>query len=305
MRKLVLLTVGLVMIPASAMASDLEELLERGHEASYSAEQIITCSNPDGVADAVVRLSQSGGDLHVAAPVSSDVEITTGYGGWTLSQAGSVVSSTELDSGEDPADPRYTVDDGTPAAFLGRRATQFEMRDGDLLRARLIFDNETGALLKAATFTGDGEVHCERRFITFDPTPPTIAMADVESGNRLMRSDVETALPEELAGFSRLDVYSDEDGFAFGYYSDGFFSFAVFETPSVVALGEGSQFQVDHGAYEVSYSPGQVTYVWETRSGGLAMIGDLPPDMHEAVLTGLPAPERRGWLGRVWKSLFG
>ena len=102
MRKLVLLTAVLVMIPATAMASDLEDLLERGHEASYSAEQIITCSNPDGVADAVVRLSQSGGDLHIAAPVSSDVEITTGYGGWTLSQAGSVVSSTELDSGEDP-----------------------------------------------------------------------------------------------------------------------------------------------------------------------------------------------------------
>ena len=81
MRKLILLTAVLVMIPATAMASDLEELLERGHEASYSAEQIITCSNPDGVADAVVRLSQSGGDLHVATPVSSDVEITTGYAG--------------------------------------------------------------------------------------------------------------------------------------------------------------------------------------------------------------------------------
>ena len=305
MRKLVALTVGLVMIPASAMASDLEELLERGHEASYSAEQIITCSNPDGIADAVVRLSQSGGDLHVAAPVSSDVEITTGYGGWVLSQAGSVVSSTELDSSEDPADPRYTVDDGTPAAFLGRRATQFEMRDGDTLRARLIFDNETGALLKALTFVGDGEVYCERRFIAFNPTPPTIEMVEVDSDNRLLRSDVETELPEDLAGFSRLDVYSDEDGFAFGYYSDWFFSFAIFETPSVVALDEASQFQIDHGVYRVSYSPGQVIYVWETLSGGLAMIGDLPPDMHEAVLTGLPAPERRGWLGNVWKSLFG
>jgi hypothetical protein len=37
----------------------------------------------------------------------------------------------------------------------------------------------------------------------------------------------------------------------------------------------------------------------------MAMVGDLPPDMHEGVLAGLPAPEDPGLFQRLWRSLFG
>ena len=294
------------MLPASAAwAIELDELLERGQGASYSAEQIIACSTPDGVRDAVVSLRQEGGDIQLAAPVGSDIEVTAGYGGWTLSREGSVVSSAEVADTGIEVEARYTVDDGIPAAFLGRRATLFRMREGDRIRAELVIDNQVGALLKAVTYTDGGEVYCERRFITFDPTRPDLVKIDAGPSEQLEPVKDVPTLPDTLADFTQLDGYADSDGLVFAYYSDGFFSFAVFETPSVVTLFEPSTAEFEGDVYQRSFSPGQVTYVWETRQGGMALIGDLPPDMHQEVLAGLPTPERPGWFSRVWRSLFG
>jgi hypothetical protein len=305
MRLVTAVVLAVLMIPAAALATDLEDRLAEGRDATYSAEQIITCSTPEGVKDSVVRIRQSGGDMYAAASVPSDVEVTSGYGGWTLSQAGSVVTSTALDGSGIEAEPRYDLDAGTPAAFLGRRVTLYEMRDGDLLRARLIFDNQVGALMKAVTYSDDGDVYCERRFITFDPSPPPLSVvrrADAEVF--IDEQEVDSGLPEEIAGFFRLDEYA-EDGLTFAYYSDGFFSFAVFETDVVVDLDHGARVTIDEDEYRRAFSPGQVTFVWETPSGGMALIGDLPPDMHEGILDELPQPGRAGWWGRLWRGLFG
>jgi hypothetical protein len=303
MRRLILVTVAVLMMPATAMATDLEELLAQGKEADYSAEQIITCSTPEGVKDSVVRIRQSGGDLHAAASVPSDLEVTSGSGGWTLSQAGSVITSTSLDASGIEAEPRYELDEGTPAAFLGRRVTLYEMRDGDLLRARLIFDTQLGAVMKAVTYSADGTVYCERRFITFDPTPPVLTFVR-HADDIIDEEPVDSDLPEEIAGFHRLDEYA-EDGLIFAYYSDGFFSFAVFETDVVVELSDAARIIIDDDEYRRAFDPGQVTFVWETESGGMALIGDLPPDMHQEVLAGLPPPGRASWWGRIWRGLFG
>ena len=93
MRRLVAFVVFLTMVPATAaMGTDLDELLDRGHEASYSAEQIISCSTPDGVRDAVVRITQTGKDLTVSSSVTDDVEIAAGAGSWSLHQSGGLVA---------------------------------------------------------------------------------------------------------------------------------------------------------------------------------------------------------------------
>ena len=39
--------------------------------------------------------------------------------------------------------------------------------------------------------------------------------------------------------------------------------------------------------------------------GGMALVGDLPPDLHEAVLSEMPHPEDPGFFRRWWRSLFG
>ena len=48
MRRLIALVAALVLVPASAaLGADLDELLDESQEASFSAEQVITCSTPD------------------------------------------------------------------------------------------------------------------------------------------------------------------------------------------------------------------------------------------------------------------
>jgi hypothetical protein len=294
------------MLPASAaFAADLEEILEESKEATYNAEQVITCSTPDGARNAVVELSQASGELHIGAPVAPDVEVASGFGGWSLVRDGDVVSSATVDDAGEEPDPLYAVDQGTPTDYLGRESTMYRMTADGVVRAELVVDAEAGALLRVVTFNADGTVFCERRFVTFDPDPPstsgTASATDVEPSE----AGVESDLPETLGGFERLDAYRDEEGILFAYYSDGFFSFAVFQTPALVAVEGGSTVTVGHGAYTRSFGPGQVTYAWETRRGAMALVGDLPPDMHQAVLEGLPAAQDPGLWKKLWRNLFG
>ncbi len=306
MRRLAIPVALLLMIPGTALASDIDGLLDRGKSAAYTAEQVITCSTPDGIKDAVVRIAQNGSDLRLTSNAADGLEVSVAPGDWTMSREGDVVDSTEVGSSEQEAEPKYLLDDGQAAVFLGRKATIYEMRDGDLLRAQLIFDDMTGAMMRAVTYTDEGEVYCERRFISFDPTPPDLSdnLAQEEQ-DHLDATEVETSLPEELAGFSLLDLYSDPQGFVFGYYSDGFFSFAVFETPSLVVLNDSTRVNLDTGSYERAFTPGMVTFAWETGVGAMALIGDPPPDMHEEILAELPPSVQRGWFERLWTSLFG
>ncbi len=188
-----------------------------------------------------------------------------------------MVSSANVQGTGDEPEPRYTVDEGTETEYLGRDATLYRLTGDGVVRAELVFDVEVGALLSVVTFNADGSVFCERRFVTFDPgiapATDTEAAPSVESAE----GGVESNLPETLGSFERLDVYQDEEGFIFAYYSDGFFSFAVFQTPAIVAAGSGSLVTVGERAYIRSFGAGHVTYAWETSSGGMALVGDLPP----------------------------
>ena len=306
MRRIVGFVVAVLLLPAStAAAAELDELLDESRDASYSAEQVITCSTPDGVRDAVIELSQSGGELHVGAPAAPDVEVAAGSGGWALVREGSVVSSANVQGAGDVPQPRYSVDDGADTEYLGREAIRYELAGDGVVRAELVFDVEIGALLHLVTFNGDGSIYCERRFLTFDPEAPPLSDEDSVALTQSAEGGAESDLPEILAGFERLDVYEDDEGFVFAYYSDGFFSFAVFQIPSVVTIDTGSPVTLAERVYTRSFSPGQVTYAWETGTGAMAMVGDLPPDMHEEVLAGLPAPEDPGLIRRLWRSLFG
>ncbi len=307
MRRLAALVVVLLVVPASsATATELDELLGQGREASYSAEQIISCSTPDGVRDAVVRIAQSGGELRVSSSVDDDVEVNAGAGGWTATRRGGLVAEAAVDSGREKTEPLYVVEDQGSVVFLGREAMAYRLvRDGEV-RAELVLDDDTGALVQVVTFGLEDEVYCERRFVSFDAAPPVLGVRPfVELTSRLPTPVEDSDLPLEVVGFERLDHYEDAFGFRFAYYSDGFFSFALFETPLRVILPEATTVELESGAYDRSFSAGQVTYVWETDDGGMALVGDLPPDLHEAVLTTMPHPDTPNFLRRWWRALFG
>lgn len=307
MRRLSTLVLAVTLVPATAAgAAELDELLEQSREAAYTAEQAISCSTPDGVRDAVVRIAQSGGEITVASPVGDEVEVKSGDGGWTLSRHGGVVSSTAVEGKEADVEPLYVVEDLGEKITLGRDATAYRLVRGGVVRAELVLDDDTGAMVATTTFTEDGQTYCQRRFISFDPTDPGLGTIETADVDQLEISPVVASrFPEEIVGFERLDFYEDPLGFRFAYYSDGFFSFAVFETPEIVRLDDGGPVELGGFRYGRSFSPGQATYAWEAPSGGMALVGDLPPDLHDEILAALPKPDTPNIFRRIWRSLFG
>lgn len=306
MRRLGPAVVILWLIPSVASATELSELLEQGRGAAYTAEQVISCSTPDGVRDALVRIEQSGAEIRIGAGVPTGTEVTVGAGGWALLHQGGVVEEATITGSSASVESLYEVEDLGAEPFLGRDATAYRLvRDG-VLRAELVFDDETGALVRAVTFDASGDAYCVRRFVSFDDQDPMLPMKEPSTLTEVSPVEpVGTTFPESVAGFSRVDQYEDADGFRFAYYSDGFFSFAVFEAPTRVALEEVTTVTFGDKSYQRVFTAGQAIYSWEARNRGMALVGDLPPDLHQAALEALPAPHDPGLFRRIWRSLFG
>lgn len=306
MRRVIALVTALLLLPQVAMAADLDRLLEDSREASYSAEQLISCDTPDGARDAVIELQQRGGEVRYGGKSGSGPEVWSGYGNWVVEAEGSVVEGAVVSGANTEQEEAgvYIVTDGESTSYLGRDSTRYSLLDGDLSRAELVVDNETGVLMSITTFDAEGRPYCERRFISYDPTEPEWPAPEGGATEELT-AVTDSSLPETLGDFERLDVYVDAAGLNFGYYSDGFFSFAVFESAIEIVLEGGSPHRIGKSEYQREFTPGQVTYTWPVDHGGMALIGDLPPDMHEAVLAGLPAPYDAGFFKRLWRSLFG
>lgn len=177
----------------------------------------------------------------------------------------------------------------------------------------MVVDLDTGALLESETLNGDGSTYCHTEAIEFTPVQPVESGAfipvDLTTARRLQSADPNRVLlPEEVAGFRLADAYEwDDEGGTMAYYDDGFFSFAVVHSrrPFAVDGLDSEQYEHSGGTYARSFGPGWSLYVWETERGGLALYGDLPLDLQEAVIEGLPAPNRPGFFTRLWRRLFG
>ncbi|MDR9451298.1 MAG: hypothetical protein RI637_08790, partial [Acidimicrobiia bacterium] len=115
-------------------------------------------------------------------------------------------------------------------------------------------------------------------------------------------------LPALVGGFDRQDVYRGPEDSMVAYYSDGVFSFTVIASRKAVKIAELADvplIEVGGERYQRHFDPGQVVYAWESKLGGYALVGDLPLDLQEVVLSGLPRPGRPGFFARLWRSWFG
>jgi hypothetical protein len=303
MKRIISLVLGLTMIPAVAYATEVDDLLQRGREAEYTAEQLTTCTTPDGVRDALVRIEQSGAEIRVGG--ESGTELAIGAGGWALHRGGGLVEEALIGESSTSVEPLYQVEDLGSEVFMGRDVDAYNLVRDDILRARLVFDEETNALVRVVTYDSAGDAYCDRRFVSFDPENPNLAPKPESHSDLAVVAAAITSFPEDAAGFTRLDQYEDSDGFRFAYYSDGFFSFAVFEAPTRVELEGAISIQIGGAAYRRVFTAGQVVYGWESMGQGMALVGDLPPDLHEAVLGALPVSTDPGFFRRIWRSLFG
>lgn len=163
--------------------------------------------------------------------------------------------------------------------------------DGGVPRLEVLVDAATSVPIAMTSFAGDGSVHCAFTLLGWDGRP--VAVPDPED---LVSDRVPMVIDDFVLGGIVLG-----DGFVAGRYSDGVFTFSLTQWDAVFAV-EGA---VGDPVGRTEVAPGRGLVSWPSADGTLVLIGDLPDDVLERVVSALPEPDSPGFLGRLWRRLFG
>ncbi len=307
MRVLALAVVVTILGASTALADDAAGWIERSHDAVYDSSQTVSCQTPAGQVDGVFSVAGTG--VAVQAGQGSDPRVfgVNGVFASTDTPSDAIGVPTEDRAG---IGIRYTSSEIAAERFEGRRTKYFNLLRDDIVRATVGFDLATGALIAMTTFNADGSVYCSIQTTSFTQPLGLVEITDPvgsEPTQRLEPVDADPAVaPASVAGFARLDTYRWRETGAASFYSDGFFSFTLLSSPQTFALDDtdASDVELAGGIYRRLFEPGRATYVWESEMGGMSIVGDLPIDIQESVLSELAPADRPGLLTRIWRRLF-
>lgn len=300
--------VALLLVVPPVAPADLGGYLERSAGSDYSGELLVSCGTPDGSRDAVIQIAQTDGWVE-AWTEGEDSRVTAGQGTMSTKSGGEVVG-VAVETGETTSEsPAYEVGDSADGIYLGRPVQEVTLLRDGTDRVRLTVDDATDVVLRTEILDGNGDVYCDRRLLSFEPGRATLAGPVSDSGVVAAHPMEETPAghPASTSGFELFDTYDLDDG-TLSYYSDGFFSFGLVVTNRPFTFSPDQEVETiaaGRGEYRRSFSAGNVSVAWQAQPGNLALVGDLPPDLLEAVLADLPAPMTPGLLGRIWDRLFG
>ncbi len=292
-------------VTAYAAEGDLEDYLAEAAEASYAGQRATWCTYVGKTEFSIVSVEHAGSLLMVESAGSSQV-----LGGGRASDNGTGNGLALSDwSSVDVAD-RYEVAAVSLELRLGRDVVVVTIDEDDALRARIWFDESTGAALGSEVYGGNADLFRVSWLIDFDPNPRRIYTM---MGNETSTYDVVVAaradfLPTAVHQYQLVDTYAGPEDSIHAFYSDGLFSFSVFVLDGEGATGpfvEADTMNLGSGSYRWILTP---TDLWVQWSGGgktYVLIGDLPPDHLEEVLGQLPTPARRNIFSRLWNGIFG
>ncbi len=305
---LIAMVIGSVAVsPGVAAADDLDDYLVRAAEADYGGRRIIVTiwegKSHAGIAD----IEHSGGMTMIVGE-SGDMMVGAGK----LAGGGDAgIAITEWHAADNP--DRYVLGEPERVTRIGRPALAVTILEGDLVRAKIYLDEETWAPLATEIFDGQGDTFRLAAFTDFDAHPGRVhrAMREPEEydvATSVDASSMPGGMPHEVAGYSRVDVYDAGDAVRQGFYTDGLFSFSLFETDGAIDdadFEEAEELVVDDESYALIVDPAEIWVRWQNAGTSYVLVGNLPPDHLEDVLTGLPEPRNRGLLSRLWSDIFG
>ncbi len=308
-RAAVVFVVTAMLIPVAggiAAADELEEHLKRAGEAEFSGRQVLVAywdgDSAAGIYDVAqergMTLAEAGGESvmvgrgRVRAEASGhEGHLAVGeWASWHLSD-------------------RYATGSSRSAVRLGRPATVVTVVEAGRPRVRMIFDDGTGAPLLTEVYDGGGALYRLAVMVDFRPGTPLRPMSSGPADEyEMIPKAGAVSLPRTLAGYWRADAYAGPDSTVQVFYTDGLFSFSVFQAEGRVAAGpfeEGPTLSSGGERYRRLLDPGAVRVFWTARDSSYVLVGDLPPDHLEEVLGELPSPDHPNLLVRMWRGLFG
>ncbi len=298
--------VGSMALPSAARADDdLEGMLESAAEADFYGVGVVMSTWDGDSAATTYEVTRSDGMSMVHGP-SGDFMLSSG-----LSASRSGADWYALEVAEWSAwslSDRYSLGEQISTTRLGRAATEVMVMEGDLARARLVIDDISTVPLLTEILDSAGNVFRLAVMIEFDSEPAAMDVpGDFHEREMLMSAAPSNRLPAEVFGYRRVDSYASGDGTQ-TFYSDGLFSFSVFESKRGTrpeAFDAATRFEVVGEKYRRIVTPSNVWVHWDAPNHSYVLVGDLPPDHILAVLQELPEPGNRGFLVRLWRRLFG
>jgi hypothetical protein len=299
------LSVGLA-APA-ALADDLGDYLERAAGAEFHGRGLVLCTWGPDSAGTSYEVTRTGGMSMIH---------------WPAGEAMLVEGRTALRTGEDwygmeigewgawRISERYALTEPEATTRLGRPARAITVLEEGLPRARMVIDEESTVPLLTEVLDGDGGVFRTAVLIEFAPGPHPMpgSMPEMHEMGVVTRASETGDLPDQVAGYRRADVYVGDEGTMQAFYTDGLFSFSVFEarrgrTPA--AFEGATRFEVGGETYRRIVKPSEMWVHWNAPDRSYVLVGDLPPDHLTTILGGMPEPGDRALLVRLWRRLFG
>lgn len=296
----------LMSLAVGADAQELADYLEEANQATFAGKQATWCTYGDHTEFSVATIEHAGSLVMVEGADSAQM---VGGGRYSVVGEGGVgIAISDWSSSE--ANGRYVAADVTAETRLGRDVTIVSINEGDMLRARIWFDDATGAALNSEVYDDTGELFRLSWMLDFDPNPRKIftALRDVDAVYDVVVTADADGLPETVTGYSRVDTYAGPDESLHAFYTDGLFSFSVFVIEGEIAnspfVGADTT-EVDGGKYSWILTPSELWVQWSGGGFTYVLVGDLPPDHLDQVLTELPQASHGNLFARLWRGIFG
>lgn len=287
----------------AATAEDLTELVDAAAEADYSGRQIVVTFLGGETTLEIVDVEHAGSLMMVG---NSQGQALFGNGKLSGADGGLAVSTWNAAQMSD----RYSVGGAVAIRRLDREATAIDILENGQLRMRRVFDNITGTPLVTEVYGGDGKMFRLTSMLEITGLP-----AQLYAGSSHDASEYEVLLPTTghdlpagAAGYFLADAYAGPDDGLQGFYSDGLFSFSLFQ---IEGRADSDRFdgatalELDNRRYQRLVNPGEMWVKWRSEGSTYVLVGDLPPDHLEQVLEELPQPGSRTIFSRLWKGIFG
>lgn len=295
-------------VPGTALAEgSLEEYLSAMASSDFHGRGLTVCSWEGESAGAVYEVTRSEG-MTMVSGTGGDVMT---MGGTTAMRSGAGWHGFAI-AGAAPwtMSGRYVMSDPVATERLGRPATLTTLLQDGMPRVEIVADDATGAPLLVQVRDGSGAVFRVSALLEVSPAAPMEAARMGEMGDMAVMEAAEAPdrFPAETSGYRRADAYTAGDAGLHVYYSDGLFSFSVFEAKRGAppdGLAAASVWKVAGREYRRLVTPAHVWVHWNGPDHSYLLVGDLPPDHLERVLEDLPEPGERSLLVRLWRRLFG
>ena len=308
LRVATLLAIGGVFVMSAgtaASAIELEDYLTEAEGATFAGRQATWCSY-GGLTEFSVVLIEHADSLAMVEGADSARMV----GGGRYSVIGDAAGIALSNWSNASASGRYVTASAVSETRLERQVMVVTVEERDAIRARIWFDEDSGAALGSEVYDGNGELYRLTWMLDFDPNPRKIftMMGDQGSTYDLVVSADAGDLAETVAGYMRVDSYAGPDNSLHAFYTDGLFSFSVFLIEGEMAGGpftEAESMRVGGADYRWLLTPSDIWLQWTGGGETYVLVGDLPPDHLADVLAELPQPSRGNIFARIWRGLFG